>query len=313
MRKEFCIEIRMKAVLLLAYGGPDQLDFRTNVARPEPQHGEVLVRVHATSLNPIDWKIRSGAAKERFPQEFPAILGRDLAGEVAALGPGVTDFTQGQRVMALANHTYAEYTVAKADTLAPIPDKLDYEHAAALPLVMTTGAQLVDRAAKVQRGQSILITGALGSVGRTAVFVAKQHGARVTAGVRKSQVEEAQALGAERVVALDDPKELELLKDFDCVADTIGGKVGQSLLRAIKPGGCYASVVGAPEGAEKLDLRIATMTAQPDASRLAELAADEASCKFAIPINKVMPLSEIREAHELGEKGGAGGKIVLIP
>ena len=306
----------VKAVLLLAYGGTDQLQYSSSVPRPEPADDEVLVRVKATSLNPIDWKIRSGASK-KFPVTFPAILGRDLAGDVVQVGARVNSsesggFTQGQRVMALASRTYAEYAVVKADALAPIPDALDYEHAAALPLVTLTGTQLIERAAKVQRGQTILITGALGSVGRTAVYVAQQHGAIVIAGVRGSQRKQAEQI-AKQVLALDDDRALELLKDLDIVADTIGGTIGQRLLHAIKPGGTYASVVGPPRDAEKFDVRIALMTAQPDASRLAELALDEADGEFNIPIEKVMPLSEVRQAQELGEKGGLTGKIILIP
>ena len=306
----------MKAVQLLAYGGTDQLQYSTSVPRPEPADDELLVRVKATSLNPIDWKIRSGAAKNKFPVTFPAILGRDIAGDVVQVGARVSEtfgaFTQGQRVMALASHTYAEYAVVKADALAPIPDALDYEHAAALPLVTLTGTQLIERAAKVQRGQTILITGALGSVGRTAVYVAQQHGANVIAGVRASQRKQAEQI-AKQVLALDDDHALELIKDLDIVADTIGGAIGQRLLHAIKPGGTYASVVGPPKDAEKFDIRIALMSAQSDASRLAELAFDEADGEFNIPIEKVMPLSQIREAHALGEKGGLTGKIILIP
>jgi len=302
----------MKAVLLLAYGGTDQLEYKTSVPRPEPADDEVLVRVKATSLNPIDWKIRSGAAKDRFPVTFPAILGRDLAGDVVQVGIRVSGFTQGQRVMAVAHQTYAEYTVVKADVLAPIPDALDYEHAAALPLVVLTGAQLIERGAKVQRGQTILVTGALGGVGRTAVYVARQHGANVIAGVRASEREQALQI-AKQVVALDVPREVELLKDLDMIADTIGGSVGQSLLRTLKPGGTYASVVGPPKDAEKYDIRVAPVVSQPDASRLAELALDEADGEFNIPIAKVFPLAQIRQAQELGEKGGLSGKIIILP
>jgi NADPH:quinone reductase-like Zn-dependent oxidoreductase len=307
----FRIGLDMKAVLLNAYGGPDQLEFRTDVPQPVPQTGEVLVRVRATSINPVDWKIRSGAAQARFPQQLPTILGRDAAGEVAALGPGVTGFTIGQRVMALTLHTYAEYCVVKANDLAAIPDNLDFEHAAALPLVVITGSQLVERAANIERGQTILITGALGGVGRTAVYAALQRGARVTVGVRESRREAAKALNPENIVALDDKKQLELLKDFDAIADTVGGPVAQQLLHAVKPGGVFASVLGPPEGAEKFDLRVAAMMSQPDAKRLTELALAVANGAFEIPIAKVMPLSEIREAQELEEKGHPGGKIVL--
>ncbi len=173
----------MKAIVLHQYGGPEQLRYE-EAERPKYGENEVLVRVKATSVNPIDFKLRSGAAKARMPLELPAILGRDLAGEVVETGRSVTGFSKGMRVMALANGTYAEYTVAKADVLAPIPSALDFEQAAALPLVVTTGAQLIERAVKPQRGQTILVTGALGGVARTAIHVARKHGVRVFAGVR---------------------------------------------------------------------------------------------------------------------------------
>lgn len=141
----------MKAVLLYSYGDPSQLRYEEI---PVPKYGdnEVLVKMHATSINPIDVKIRSGAAESRFSIEFPAILGRDLSGEVAETGRNVQGFPKGMRVMALANGTYAEYTVAKADMLTLIPDALNFEQAGALPLVTTTGAQLIERAVKPKAG-----------------------------------------------------------------------------------------------------------------------------------------------------------------
>jgi len=192
----------MKAALLYSYGDPEQLRYEEI---PVPKYGdnEVLVKMHATSINPIDVKIRSGAAKSRFSIEFPAILGRDLSGEVAETGRNVQGFPKGMRVMALANGTYVEYTVAKADVLAPIPDALNFEQAGALPLVTTTGVQLIERAVKPKAGQTVLVTGALGGVGRTAVHVARKHGARVLAGVRAKEKEEASKLKADGVVAID--------------------------------------------------------------------------------------------------------------
>src|ERR1700723_3021719 len=197
----------MNAVLLCSYGDPSQLRYE-ETAMPKYGDHEVLVRMHATSINPIDVKIRSGAAKSRMPTEFPAILGRDLSGDVAETGRDVTGFPKGMRVMALANRTYAEYAVAKADVLSPIPDALNFEQAAALPLATTTGSQLIERAVKPKAGQTVLVTGALGSVGRTAVHVARKSGARVLAGVRAKEKEAAAKLSVEGIVAIDSEEEI---------------------------------------------------------------------------------------------------------
>ena len=300
----------MKAVILHAYGDVSELSYEDDDI-PEPGAGEVRVRMRATSINPVDWKIRSGEAKERFPLDLPEILGIDLAGEVDQAGEGVTGFPKGMRVMAKANGTYAEYTVAKADTLAPIPDALSFEQAGALPLVLLTGTQLIEPAAKVQPGQTILVTGALGSVGRVAVHVAKAHGAKVIAGVRASQKEQAATLGAAQVVALDDPKETVHLHELDAVADTVGGLVQEHAVRMIKDGGTYASVIGPPKHDPGRGIHVEALMSTPDASRLYELADEVARGGLVIPIAKTFPLSEIQEATKLAEKGGAGGKIVL--
>lgn len=300
----------MKAVVIEGFGGVDKLQLE-NVDEPKVGAGEVRVRVRATSINPIDWKIRSGASRGRIDVELPAILGRDLAGEVDKVGEGVTGFKKGQRVMALANGTYAEFTTAKADVLAPIPDKLDFEHAAALPLVVTTGAQLMERAVKIGRGQTVLVLGALGGVGRTAVHVALQHGARVLAGVRKSQMEQAQSLGAHQVIAIDDEKELGQLHDLDAVADTVGGATAERALKTLKEGGVFGTVLGAPKDAAKHNVRIGAFMAQPDASRLYELADDVARGSFTIPIAKTLPLEEVREGQKEAEEGHVRGKIIL--
>jgi NADPH:quinone reductase-like Zn-dependent oxidoreductase len=302
----------MKAVLLHAYGGPEQLKYE-DTDKPEYGDKEVLVKVRATSINPIDYKLRSGAAKARMPLDLPAILGRDLSGEVVETGRDVTGFPKGMRVMALANGTYAEFTVAKADVLSPIPDALSFEQAAALPLVTLTGAQLIERAVKPKAGQTILITGALGSVGRTAVHVAKAHGVRVLAGVRASEKQEAAKLNVDGVVAIDSEEEIGHLHDLDAIADTVGGATIQRLLKSIKKGGTLGSVLGEPEGAKNYDIHVEAFMAQPDASRLYQLADDVARHQFTIPIARTMKLQEIQEAHRLAEKGGVQGKIILVP
>jgi NADPH:quinone reductase-like Zn-dependent oxidoreductase len=304
----------MKAVVLHEYGGPDHLRYE-DTDTPDFGDNEVLVRVRATSINPVDYKIRSGAAKGRMDVEFPAILGRDLSGEVADAGRNVTGFPKGMRVMGLANGTYAEYTVAKADVLAPIPDKLSFEQAAALPLVTLTGAQLIERAVKPQAGWTVLVTGALGSVGRSAVHVARKHGVRVLAGVRANEIGQAlQQLKPDGVVAIDDETEIEkLFQDVDAVADTVGPPVVQRLLKTIRPGGVLGSVLGVPEGAKDYDIRVEAFMAQPDASRLYQLADDVSRGEFSIPVARTMRLSDIQEAHRLAESHGTGGKIILLP
>jgi NADPH:quinone reductase-like Zn-dependent oxidoreductase len=298
----------MKAVVIDGFGGVEQLHIQ-DVDDPPVGRGEVLVRVRATSVNPVDLKIRNGSAARRMGVELPAILGRDLAGEVVRSGEGVTGFDKGMRVMALANGTYAELTTAKADVLAPIPDKLSFEQAAALPLVLLTGAQLIERALKVEPGWRVLVLGAVGSVGRSAVFVAQRHGGRVIAGVRASQVDEAKLLGVDQVISTDDEKQLEQLYDLDAVADTVGGATAARALKAIREGGVFGTVLAPPDAAQD-NVRLATMMAVPDASRLYELADEVARGELKIPIAKTIPLDQVQEAHREAENHPSG-KIVL--
>ena len=302
----------MRAILLYEYGGPEKLRYE-ETEMPEYGDNEVLVKIEATSINPIDFKVRSGSVKSRMPIEFPVILGRDLCGEVVEAGRDVTGFPKGMRVMGLANGTYAEYTVAKADVLAPIPEALSFQQAAALPLVTLTGAQSIERAVKLSAGQTVLVTGALGGVGRTAVHVARKHGAKVLAGVRSKDKDEASRLLADGVVALDNEDETAALHDLDAVADTVGGTTIQRLFKAIRAGGVIGSVLGEPAGAKDFNIRVEPFMATPDASRLYQLADDAARQEFSIPIARVMSLKDIQEAHRIAEKGGLGGKIVIVP
>jgi NADPH:quinone reductase-like Zn-dependent oxidoreductase len=302
----------MRAVVLYEYGDVDKLQLENDQEEPPFGPNEVRVRVRATSMNPVDWKIRSGAARQRMPVEFPAILGRDVAGEVVDCGRDVTGFPKGMRVMAMANGSYAEFTTVRADVLAPIPERLSFVQAAALPLVLTTGAQLMERAVKVQPGWRVLVTGAVGSVGRTAVHVARKHGARVTAGVRAQQRAEAETLGADRVVAIDDEAEVALLRDFDAIADTVGGETIGNLLHSLRENGVLGSVLGVPETAKWKNIRVEAIMAQPDASRLYQLADDVARGEFSIPIARTFRLEDARQAQNFAEKHHPGGKVLMV-
>jgi NADPH:quinone reductase-like Zn-dependent oxidoreductase len=301
----------MKAIVLKAYGDVDQL-FYEEVERPQPKPGEVLVKVAAASVNPIDWKVRSGAMREIIPIQLPAILGYDLAGEVAELGAGVTSFSVGQKVLAIADHCYAEYAVVKAEVLVPMPAGLSFEQAAALALVSLTGAQLIERGIKPTSGQSVLLTGALGGVGRSAAYVAGQHGARVIAAVKPGQVAQAKLLGTSAVVSLEDDAGLAKFSNLDGFADTVGGAVAVRLFKLLRPGGIYASVVGVPSEAQGYDIRAEMVIEQPDASRLAQLAEDVTRGRLRIPVAKVFKLSEVAAAQKSAQSG-ASGKVVLVP
>jgi NADPH:quinone reductase-like Zn-dependent oxidoreductase len=301
----------MKAILLQGYGSVDQLIYR-DVSIPVAAAGEVLVKLIATSINPIDYKVRRGDMKGIMPLEFPAILGRDLAGQVVALGDGVTAVAVDARVLGLANRTYAEYVTCKAEILAAMPEGLNPVEAGALPLVLTTGTQLIELGVRPRSGERLLITGALGSVGRTAVHVARQHGAYVIAGVRATQRDAAEDLGANQVVAVDDEKELAGLREVDAIADTVGGALIDRLISLIRGNGVLATVVGKPQSATGRDVQVQEVRAQPDAKRLAQLSQEIALGAFTIPIAKKLKLAQIRQAQELAEKGVAG-KILITP
>jgi NADPH:quinone reductase-like Zn-dependent oxidoreductase len=302
----------MKAIVLHEYGGPDKLKYE-DVPDPEPGEGQVLVRVAAASINPIDWKMRSGIAKERFPVESPGILGRDVSGTVRSVGAKVEGFAPGDKVMALAWKTYAELCIIDAADLVHVPDGLDLIEAAALPLVVTTGEQLISLGTKIERGQTVLITGALGSVGRSAVFVAKQAGATVIAGVRKSQKQEAAELGTDEVIAIDDDADISRLGFLDAVADAVNGETAQKLLGKVKQGGVFGSVLGPPANAKMHPtVRVQPITAKPNAEKLRWLAEQVAAGKLRIPIDRMVPLEDTAKAQAAAEEGGVHGKILLL-
>src|SRR5215467_1814271 len=239
----------MKAVVVHQYGGPEVLKFE-EYPDPVPGAGEVLVRVAATSVNPIDYKRRAGLTKDFYPMKFPGLIGVDMAGTVVKVGPGVDGFSVGDQVFAMADNTYAELCVVKAANLAKVPKGLDLIQAAALPLVTTTGSQLLS-ATGIKAGQTVLVVGAAGNVGRSAVFTAKQCGAIVIAGILKKQMDEAKTVGADQLVATDDDTAIANLAPLDAVADTVGGRTAEKLIAKVTPGGVYASVVKLPENAPK--------------------------------------------------------------
>jgi NADPH:quinone reductase-like Zn-dependent oxidoreductase len=302
----------MKAVVIHQYGGPDVLKFE-DYPDPVAGAGEVVVRVAAASINPIDIIERSGGMKDFRPMTFPNVLGWDLAGTVVSVGPGVQDFSLGDRVLAWGYHTYAELCAVKAELLAKAPAGLDLVEAAALPLVTITGNQLISVAGGAKSGQTVLVPGALGGVGRSAVFAAKERGAVAIAGVRKTQLEAARGIGADHAVAIDDDGALSALGPVDVVANTVRGATAGRLLAKVKPGGVFASVTGAPDNAKDFpSVRVVSFVSKQDAKIMLHMAQAVSAGKLAIPIERKLPLKDAAAGHAAVEKG-VNGKVLLLP
>jgi NADPH:quinone reductase-like Zn-dependent oxidoreductase len=302
----------MKAVVVHQYGGPEVLKFE-DYPDPVAGPGEVLVRVAATSVNPIDYKRRAGLTKDFYPLQFPGLIGVDMSGTVVKIGPGVEGFSVGDQVFTMADNAYAELCVVKAAVLAKVPKGLDLIQAAALPLVTVTGNQLL-AATGIKAGQTVLVIGAGGNVGRSAVFTAKQRGATVIAGVlkRQMQAEDTKTIGADQLVATDDDNAIANLPPVDAVADTVNGKTAEKLIAKVKPGGVFASVLGAPQNAAKFpSVKVVPVFSKFDRKTLEFMAEAVRDGKLVIPISEKLPLSQAAEAQAEAEKGG-GGKILLV-
>jgi NADPH:quinone reductase-like Zn-dependent oxidoreductase len=258
--------------------------------------GKLKVRIAASSLNALDVKLVSGNLRQWFPLELPAILGYDAAGEVVEVGSGVSGFRVGDKVLGQIRHGQAELALATPEQIAKVPPGLSVVDAAALPVVALTGTQLLEEAVTPAAGDLVLVTGALGSVGRYAV--------------RRSQLAEAAALGAERVVALDDPAAVAGLPQLQGIADTVGGEAVAAVLPKLAPGGKLGSVVGEPAGAKERGIQVRSITVHADPARLARLAQEVASGNVVVPIAARFPLAQVREAFQAVRRG-AGGKVLL--
>jgi NADPH:quinone reductase-like Zn-dependent oxidoreductase len=307
----------MKAVRMHAYGGPEALVYE-NAPRPEAAQGEVLVRVHAAGVNPIDWKIRAGYLKEHMPYKLPLIPGWDVSGVVEAVGPGVTAFKRGDEVYAMANvqrnGAYAEYMVVEAPLLAAKPKKLDHIQAAAVPLAALTAWHGLFETVGMKRGLRILVQGAAGGVGSFAVQLAKWKDAYVIGTSSGRNLDLVRSLGADEAVDYSKGPLEKAVNDVDVVFDTVGGEAQDQAWKVLKKGGLMASTVGQPpqdKAASRGAIAKAIMN-RPDAEALAELAKLLDGGKIKAEIGTRLPMAEARKAHEISQSGHARGKIVLI-
>lgn len=300
----------MKAIVINRHGGPEVLE-AVEMALPTLQPGEVLVRVVAAAVNPADYKWRAGLFAAFMPVSFPHVLGYDVAGEVVE-GAG---FSPGTRVFGMLDPLrkggYAEYVATSAAFLAPMPDELDFPTAAAIPTAGLTGLQMVERGTDVQPGQTILVTGATGAVGRFALHAAKARGAHVVAAVRAAHCDAARALGADAVVALGE--EDWRGEAFDHILDTVGGDAVGRLCRHLKTGGRILTAATNPIPDAELAVSPAFFAVTPDGGDTARLGAMVAAGIVPVPVAQILPLDQAGRAQILVEQGGQGGKIILTP
>jgi NADPH:quinone reductase-like Zn-dependent oxidoreductase len=292
--------------------GPAEVLYLADVPTPTPGPGELLVRVAAAGVNPADGKWRDGMFKSFIPIGLPHVPGYDIAGTVEAVGDGVDGFRPGDRVTGLLGNTthggYADYAVAEAHACARVPASLDLGIAAALPVAALTGVQMIEEQIKPARGESVLVTGAVGAVGRFIVHAALAKGAKVIAAVRPSQAEEARALGASEVIALDGDASNLI---FDLVADTVGGPAVTVLCRRLRPGGRICTAATDLIDPAGLAAEPVFIFLHQDGPRLQRIVEEVAAGAIPVPIARRLPLAAAAEAQTLTAAGGLGGKIIL--
>jgi NADPH:quinone reductase-like Zn-dependent oxidoreductase len=297
----------MKAVVIHETGGPDVLHYE-EVDRPEPGEGEVLIRVGAASVNPVDWKYRRGIA----PKELPAVLGNDVSGTVEV--SRAEGFAEGDEVFGFASSGgYAEFATAPAALIAKKPPGVSHEQAAAIPVAGLTAWQALFDRGGLERGQTALIAGAAGGVGHFAVQFASRAGALAIGTGSTRNRDFVLSLGAEDYVDYTQQDVAEAVSGVDVAFDTVGGETTASLLPCVREGGILVTIANAPpeEAARERGVRAELLVASPNSEQLTQIAGLVAAGEVRVEIAEEIPLSEVQRAHELSESGHTRGKIVL--
>ena len=331
----------MRAFTLLRYGGPEN-SVLTDMPRPSPATGQLLVRVHAAGLNPVDFKTRQGAMKiiRRYP--LPIVMGNELAGVVEAVGRGVSDFALGDRVFARVDKetmgAFAEYALVHESDAARMPLSLDFRSAAAVPLAALTALQALRDELHLSPGQRVFIPGGAGGVGTFAIQLAKHLGGWVATTASPRGEALVRRLGADQVVDYTRERFEDRLAGYDGAFDLLGGDTLARLWPVIKPGGRVVSIAGMPEpvtarkdlgrgwglaalfwlasfsirrSAARQGVSYRYLFMHPSGKDLALLAGLIEAKQLEVVVDKVFPFEQAREAMAYLETGRAKGKVVL--
>jgi NADPH:quinone reductase-like Zn-dependent oxidoreductase len=303
----------MKAIQTKDYGSEEQLKL-VEVPQPKAGRGQVVVRIAATTLNPIDLKLTSGNMRQMFPLQFPFVPGADFSGVVDSVGEGVSQFRPGDEVWGYssAGGSYAEYTAIEADKIGPKPKTLTHIESAALALVGQTSLQMVERAG-IRKGQTVLIHGAGGAVGSVAVQEAVRRGATVIATAAEESVARLKTYGANRVIDYHKSPFEKSVRDVDAVLDTVGGDTLRRSYEVLKEGGVLVAITQPPseQEAAKRHAKASMLVTQSNSATLQTLAnlVDSGSIKPFVA--KVYPLSEAANAWRDSRSHHLEGKIVF--
>lgn len=308
-------EGQMVAVRIHNYGGQEQMELES-IAVPKPAAGEVLIKVHAAGVNPVDWKIREGYLAEVIPHALPLTLGWDFAGEVAAVGKDVEKWRVGDAVYAhpdlSKNGAYAEYITVSADVIAAKPKTLNWKKSAAVPLVTLTAWQALNDIGQMKQGDRVLVHAGAGGVGIAAIQLAKQAGATVYTTASSRNIEFLKSLGADEVVDYTH-QDFSKLADLDIVLDTMGGEVLEKTWATLKKGGRLISIAEIPnqELAAKHEVSANFCFVQPNSGQLSEISNLIDSGDIIVEVDSVFRLDDIAKAHAKSESGHTRGKIVI--
>jgi NADPH:quinone reductase-like Zn-dependent oxidoreductase len=305
----------MNAVRIHRYGGPEVLRYE-KAPRPEPGTGEVLIRVHGAGVNPVDWKVREGYARDFLKHALPLVPGWDVSGVVEAVGPGATRWKPGDELFSrpdiARNGAYAEFLVVRESEAARKPQSLDHLQAAAVPLAALTAWQALFDAAGLGPGQTVLIHAAAGGVGHFAVQLAKWKGARVIGTASAGNHAFLRTLGADDTIDYTTTRFEEVVRDADVVLDTMGGDTQQRSWKTLREGGILSTILAPPpEEAVPPEKRLGYTFVQPNAEQLSEIATLIDAGKIRTVVETVLPLPEAWYAQERSQAGHVRGKIVL--
>ncbi|MHA1543581.1 MAG: NADP-dependent oxidoreductase [Alphaproteobacteria bacterium] len=313
----------MKAVVYEAFGGAEVLKL-TELPTPSPGPGEVLVKIHAAGVNPIDWKIRNGQFECVFEHAFPITPGWDMAGVVEALGEGVSDRKAGDKVYAYTRFakaevgTYAEYIVVPESYLGPMPKGLSFIEAAGIPLAALTAWQTFTDFANLAQGQVALIHAGAGGVGSLAIPLAKHLGATVITTAQAGNHDYCRARGADHCIDYKKADYRESLKELcpegvDAILDSVGYEIPQESLDILKPGGALVCLNDPPDEdrAKALGLRTLRLYSEPCGKTLGEITKLVEKGILPLPEIQAFPLSDAQKAQRLSEAGHVRGKLIL--